>query len=1010
MVEAVAAGTRVEVGPPQRQAMLAVLALRAGHPVSVGELVDCLWGPDAPDSAVTTVRTYAWRLRKAFDAAGAGGVLASVGSGYRLAVKRSQVDALLVEELAAKASRAQALGELHEAEARLGEALDLWQGQPLAGVPGPYAERQRVRLDEIRVALLEDRLEVELDLGGHVRVVPRLSELIAGFPLRERPYGLLMRALYRSGRQVEALTVFAGLRRLLVSEQGIDPGPDLLSLHQRILESDPSLHAVRPAAATQPAAGAPGRTENPEQTDSETGAAARDAPLPEAGTDALPGSLAEAVSPAQLPPTIHDFTGREELVGQLCAALSGGGEAGGGAAPVVVAVVGMGGVGKTSLALHVAHAVRSSYPDGQIYADLRGVSADPADSGMVLAQFLVALGVARHAVPQSTEERTALLRSVLSGRRVLMVLDGARDAAQVRCLLPGTPGVGVLVTGRAQLFGLPLDLHVDLDVFEPEEALALLGRVIGADRLAAEQEAARRLIDACGHLPLAVRIVAARLASRRRWTIASLIDRLADERSRIGELRIGDLAIEAVFELGYRQLTPSHARVFRLLAALAGPNIGAATAAAVLDLDEDTAEDLLESLVDTAMLQSPVPGRYSFHDLLRVFARQKRPSESAGAVARWQGFLLASAVNAFSCAVPGDPVASVLAGVGAVAHSGLVFGSTAQARAWAVAECEGAAAAVELAVAQVPEAGVEPLRRAVTLLIALSPFGRDLQYGLLAAAARSAALAAEACGDDLAAGRARFLCGNVALQSGRLAEAELNARAAVERCRRADDVVVLRQALNDLGLVALYLRRFAEAAACWDEALELGRRVGHLAGERVTRLNAALARVRSGSPQEAVDACERVLAGIATDGGGDAAASSLALYVLGVALHEIGDPQGALERFSLCLDQCRAAGLRGREAQVLYRIADTLVVSGRPEEAVERAAQALDLLEGSPAERDLGCALLSSGRALHAAGDPERARERLLQARELFERLGLPEAEDCAAPLPPPVKRASVAR
>jgi tetratricopeptide (TPR) repeat protein len=418
------------------------------------------------------------------------------------------------------------------------------------------------------------------------------------------------------------------------------------------------------------------------------------------------------------------------------------------------------------------------------------------------------------------------------------------------------------------------------------------------------------------------------------------------------------------------------------------------------------------------MLLSPLPGRYAFHALLRAFARLQEPSESPGAVARWQEFLLASAVNAFAAAVPGDPVATVFAGAGAVAEAGLAFGGTAEARSWAVAECEGAAAAVELAVTRSRSSGAEPLRRAVTLLIALSPFGRDLQYGLLAGAAWSAALAAEAVGDDLAAGRARFLCGNVALQSGRLAEAKEHAGAAVERCRRAEDVVVLRQALNDLGLVALYLRRFTEAAACWDEALELGLRLGHPAGQRVIRLNAALARVRCGSPEEAVVVCEEVLADIASDSGGtgggtagaagmgaaagDAAASSLALYVLGLALHETGDLNGALERFALCLEQCRAAGLRGREAQVLYRIADTLVASGRAVEAVESAARALDLLEGSPAERDLGYALLSSGRALYAADSPERAGEQLLRARELFERLGLPEAEDCAPALARP--------
>ncbi|MGW2548460.1 NB-ARC domain-containing protein, partial [Kitasatospora sp. NPDC001574] len=328
--------------------------------------------------------------------------------------------------------------------------------------------------------------------------------------------------------------------------------------------------------------------------------------------------------PAQLPPDAADFTGRTAPVRVLDEALGSPSPQ----ALVIATVVGMGGVGKTALALHVAHRVRDAYPDGQLYVDLRGSDPVPADPEAVLSGFLVALGVAADAVPDGLDARSALFRSVVDGRRLLLVLDNAKDAAQIRPLLPGAVGCAVLTTGRTRPAGLPATVQVDLDVFQPAEALDLLGRTIGAERLAAEQDAARELVVACGHLPLAVRIVAARLAARPGWTVETLSRRLQVERRRIDELRIGDLAVAAAFELSYRQLTADQARAFRLVASVDGPDIGLASAAALLDLDEYDAEDLLEALVDVAMVESPFPGRYRYHDLLRAFAR-RRPAEGA---------------------------------------------------------------------------------------------------------------------------------------------------------------------------------------------------------------------------------------------------------------------------------------------------------------------------------------------------------------------------------------------
>ncbi|MFE6051431.1 BTAD domain-containing putative transcriptional regulator [Kitasatospora sp. NPDC056446] len=948
------------VGSPLQQAMLAALLLRDGRAASAGELIEAVWGPTAPASASAMLRTYAWRWRKALERdRSAPAILTSVGDGYRTVLPAENVDAVRVEALAAAALTATRAGEDH-ARARhlLDEALDLWYGEPLAGIPGPLAEQHRARLEDLRISLLEEKCGLDLELGDQARAVPVLRELNADHPLRERPYVLLMRGLYQSGRQADALSVFERVRRLLAAELGIDPGPELRAVHQRILRNDPSL---LPAAAPEPEPAAAGR------------APVRNVPVP-----------------AQLPADIADFTGREEELTALRTALGKAvQETADHTVLPVAAVSGMGGVGKTTVALRVAHRLRGGFPDGQLYADLRGDQPKPAQPGVVLVSFLTALGVAPNAVPETPEDRSLLFRSLLDGRRVLILLDNARDAAQVRPLLPGSARCAVLVTSRTRLFGLATAAQVDLDVFSVDEATDMLAQAAGDDRVCADPAAAGELIRYCGRLPLAIRIVASRLASRPSWTVARLADRLAAEQHRMAELRLGDLAVASAFEWGYRQLTPEQATAFRVVAAVSRPDIGVPVAAAVLGVDQRTAEDLLESLVDAGMVAETHAGRYRYHELLRVFASHLAGPgdavEARAALGRQLDFLLATATAAFQQVVPGDPIGSALR---TPELPGLRFDTPRAAARWVGEEFDTAIAAMQAATAATGSA--LDLRTAADLLIALCPFDADPRYERLAVAAAAVSEAAVERADRHSLGRAEFIRGNLAVQATRLGEAAEHCRRAAEACREVGDRVILQQVLNDLGLLAQFQHRFDEAVRLCEEAHELAVALGHHTGRTVTLLNAAMARVRGGSPAEGARTCRELLPALRAEG--DQAGVSYALFVLGLAAHESESYQEAAATFRECLELCRTGGFALREAQARYRLADTLRRLGRGAEAVTAARQATAECEALSADRDQGHALVVLARALADRGRVSEAREHLLRAQALFDRLALPES------------------
>ncbi|MCM6776624.1 tetratricopeptide repeat protein [Nocardia sp. CDC159] len=949
--------SRLNIAAPQQLVVLAVLAAERGRTLSTAQLTGRLWADRQPATAVGVLRNLVLALRRQFDAHGRTGAgaewLASTRGGYQLTVP-VETDVAEAESLIAGAEADRDSGAAEQAEAKLAAALRLWRGDPLVGLPGPWAESERTRLRRLRSTLRESAMAVAMDLGRHSAAVAELEALIAAEPHCERWHELLMLALDAGGRRVEALEVYRNARRLLADELGLEPGPRLVQLHQRIL-------AARPPA--------------PNSIDL--------SPRGEPGPD-RPAPVVR-----QLPPDIADFVGRDDLIRQLAAELGADSDR-----RPVVAITGMGGVGKTTLAVHLAHRVRERFPDGLLYLDLGGMDERPRPLNVLLAVALRSVGVDPGDVPPDLPERTALWRSTVAHRRMLLVLDNARDVNQLTPLLPGVGASAVLVTSRSSLAELFDARLVPLDVLTPEEARTLLERMVSAQRVSAEPDAAQEILRACGRLPVSLRIVGARLASRPTWRLAAVAERLADERGRLAEFTVGQTTVESVFRHSYRQLDPELARAFVLLTFSDAPDLSVAAIASLLDREPAEAERLCETLVDLSMVQSPEPGRYRYHDLLRLFGREvadrEHREEWPRALRRLADFYLATAKNVAELRDPGvgtDYYAVTDA-------AGQRFADERQCTVWATSERFGLVALYRQA-ATLPDPRTRTLAVDLALLLAVAgDAGEHLPQ--VAQALEVLGRAAAADGDRRTMARAQLaaaiarLVGMGDLRAGR----ELRCAGAV--LREVGDRPGMIIAEQMLGTAATYQGRLDDAVEHFRRAIELVRQAGPQWGEGMSWATIARAYCDAGRWAEAVDAAERAL--LIARLVGSLRIESMALHELGFAVLQRGDPTTARELCVAALDVARRGGRRHQEGWALTRLAEVILYGGDAEAAVPIAAEAVRALtEVSATVRRLR-AMRVHGRALTAAGRAAEAEPILRKVEQLSRRIGvaLPDAEPAA--------------
>ncbi|MFI7004230.1 AfsR/SARP family transcriptional regulator [Nocardia sp. NPDC050175] len=926
----------LQLGPPQRRAVLAALLLRAGSAVTAAELVEGIWGARPVPRAIAALRTHVAQLRRTLEpdrvARGPATVLVSIGDGYALRIPPGSTDVAEVERLVAAAGQLRD-GQPAAARANLVAALGKWQGTALSGLPGPFAERQRSRLEQWRLTILEDRLALDIETGRSADAVAELGALIEEHPLRERFRALLMTALYHCGRQSDALDAYAQARRALVDGVGVEPGPELTVLHERILRGG----------------------------------------LPAIGEPRTPVEHGTEPVPAQLPPDIADFTGRARLVDELAAQLTDAGSA-----VAISAVGGMGGVGKTTLALHVAHRVRDRFPDGQLYANLHGVDPVPTPPGTVLGSFLRALGIAEGDLPSTVDERAAELRTRLSGKRILMVLDNARDYAQVAPLLAGS---AVLITSRSALTELPAVTRTRLDVLETAEAMALLVRILGAERVAAEAESALEVVAHCGLLPLAVRIVGARLAVRPQWTIASFADRLADEKRRLTVLKTGELAVEAVFRLGYGQLADAQAKAFRTLALAQVPDLSIDGIAAILGISPLDAEEVCESLVDLSLLETTAPGRYRFHDLLRLFAREVADEDESAVLVRVLDYHLASAKNLLS-AIDYSNTTRLLV---ATTVPGRAFGSGSDGQAWNDIE-RPVVIALHQQAARVGGRALDVAADLAWVMAELMDAGtgaRELSRAL------ESLLDTAIAEDNLAAERRIRTALGALLQVG-LGEVE----ASLPHLRAvsgppANDADRRLSVLASV-LLGVAARRLGDPDAShrhFEHATQLTRTLGDQSMEAWCLALVTRTYCEAGQYDEAVAMAERAIA---------LARESSNPVALGWATHELaatlsmrGEHRRAIELGTEAVRAAQRNGVRLWEGWARTRLAQIHLQAGNIPEAETNAADALHLLTKAADPIDRARAMALHAAALAARGRPVRAEQEFRESAEIFSRAGL---------------------
>lgn len=922
------------IAAPKLRVVLAALLLRAPHVVGVDELADLVWGEHQPTNARGALNTYLNRLRQALGGE-LRGRIRTVAPGYLIDLNADEFDVHRFTALRQQGAALLAAGDPAAGAAALRRALGEWHGDVLADVPcDRLVAEHGNRLTELRTETWEEYIGAEIAAGNHAGVLDEARRQVSAHPLRERLHEHLLLALYRCGRRGDALAAYQAAYDLLVAELGIEPGARLRRLQQQILSDSP-----------------------PPGTD--------DGNPPPAAREPIPAAAAPAAQrwpvPAQLPGDIGDFTGRSAESAMLVRELADG-AADAAAAPAVATVTGPGGVGKTTLAVHVAHRIRELFPDGQIFVHLGGTSELPMRVDDVRARILRELGVDPARIPADPAERANLYRSILAERRILLVLDDARDSPHVRALIPGSTGCAVLVTSRNRLATLSTCARVDLDTFTETPARALFTRIVGAARAEAEPKAVGRVLDACSGLPLAIRIAAARLVARPNSSVAALAERLADVRARLDQLEAEDLGVRAAFANSYERLAPASgaADAFRALGLWPAAEVSADAVAALVGRPSAEVEGALDALAEAQLLEVPAVDRYRLHDLLRVYAHERALAQDPVAdrervCGRIVSFYLHSLWNACQRLRPQRVPLPV--GTPAAAVAPRDFADHADAVAWTDAEQPNIVAAIRVAeTGALFDAGWQ-------LAFAIWPY-----YYLT-----------KRCDEWLDTAAAGLRCA-----------AGTGNRSAIGA------------ALWNLGTALCESHRYDEAVAHYVQALEHQRAAGDTDREPSTLNSLAVAYAESGRPAEAL--------GVFTSlhdlnlRREDTLAATICLLNMAMCNLELGRPEIAVEYNRRVVEEFRRRGDPYMEAVALANQAEAYASLDADDLAAAAYQEAIVLHELAGNRHGLGRALTGLGRQHAKTGHLADARSCWLQALAIFEDLGHPDAAEARDLLQAPVR------
>ncbi|SDI18502.1 Tetratricopeptide repeat-containing protein [Nonomuraea jiangxiensis] len=922
--------------------------------------MEAIYGDDPPNTSRAQVQICISALRRMFATHAGPEVIVTRPHGYAIQVNPEQIDAHHFEKLVVKARRAREGDNVEEAIRHYREALSLWRGSALDGIDSRVVQSAAGLLNERRISANEDCVDLELGLGRHHEVVGELTGLVEEHPLRERLRGQLMLALYRSGRQAEALRVYRDGRTMMIEELGIEPNERLQQLEYAILTSAESLDVPEKESQSAPQ------------------------PAPPAPTPGVPNV------PAMLPTDIADFTGRTQEVEQIRRMLTGY-DSVRLAVPIIV-IGGKAGVGKTTIAVHVAHLLAESFEGGQLFADLHGGIARPVSPMQVLGRFLRVLGVPGNALPEELEERAEMYRSLIADRQMLIVLDDAESESQIQPLLPGNPASCVIVTSRSRLTGLAGATHLDVGVFGSPEAVDLLARIAGSERVLSEAEHATALAELCGQLPLALRIAGARLSARPHWSVEQLADRLQDETRRLDELQHGEMGIRASISLTYDGISEEARRLFRRLAILDTLVFSAWISAALLNKPLEDAQDLLDDLADAQLVEITgrghgVHAQYRLHDLIRVFARERLAAEEpaaerSAALTRVLGALLAL-TDAARLQEYGLDLRVLDSSQYWSLPGKLVQKLVAQPIQW----FERERPTIVSAIRQAAQAGFVEL--CWGLAVTAEQFFESRVYLDDWREIHEVALeVTRQARDKRGQAAARYSIGALAITEQRFVDARRNFRLALEHSREVGDDLWTARVLHNLGLLDRLNGRIEDASNHYEEALAIFRSSGH-EGELAYVLH-SLAQLRLDC--EDIDGAKLLLAEalVRSNAHGGRRVRAQVLYRIGMTHLRAEEYVVAAEAFEQSLNAARTISDPVGEAYSLIGLGVSHLrrgALGESETVLRRALAVADTYNQRLAKAQV---LSSLGELALADGDPRQAVVIFQQAATLFRKMQMP--------------------